>query len=193
MGAPSAVRAMILAHIARWRLSAAPFLPQFICFIACAQKGGAKGGSLWMYVYRSRVLGEEEESRGGAKRHHPWVLQLLVAKSMSSAPCTSPCPNDPMTASTRWHDVLSPPPCLRSASTSSRRCWSSCHHAYLHNTHTRADRQHIARCRPGPQHLHSYAQTRASLMLLRPTRTCGGLGRQKRGIRGGDTAGIVLV
>eukprot|EP01047_Picozoa_sp_COSAG01_P098540 COSAG01_NODE_28704_length_654_cov_231.187387_1_plen_30_part_01 len=30
-------------------------------------------------------------------------------------------------------------------------------------------------------------------MLLRPTRTCGGLGRQKRGIRGGDTAGIVLV
>jgi hypothetical protein len=36
-------------------------------------------------------------------------------------------------------------------------------------------------------------ETRASLMLLRPTRTCGGLGRQKRGIRGGDTAGIVLV
>eukprot|EP01047_Picozoa_sp_COSAG01_P057588 COSAG01_NODE_6675_length_3550_cov_106.901768_5_plen_89_part_00 len=67
------------------------------------------------------------------------------------------------------------------------------HHAYLHNTHTRADRQHIACCRPGPQHLHSYAQTRASLMLLRPTRTCGELGRQKRGIRGGDTAGIVLV
>eukprot|EP01049_Picozoa_sp_SAG25_P025591 SAG25_NODE_12248_length_284_cov_0.816216_1_plen_28_part_01 len=28
-----------------------------------------------MYVYCSRVLGEEEESRGGAKRHHPWVLQ----------------------------------------------------------------------------------------------------------------------
>ena len=154
-GAPSAVRAMILAHIARWRLSAAPFLPQFICFIACAQKGGAKGGSLWMYVYCSRVLGEEEESRGGAKRHHPWVLQLLVAKSMSSAPCTSPYPNDPMTASTRWHDVLSPPPCLRSASTSSRRRWSSCVPAQ-HTHKGRSAAYHS--CQLGPQHPHSYAQ-----------------------------------
>ena len=143
-----------------------------------------------MYVYRSRVLGEEEESRGGAKRHHPWVLQLLVAKSMSSAPCTSPYPNDPMTASTRWHDVLTPPPPLRCASTSSRRRWSSCVPAQ----HTRKSRSAAyRRCQPGPQHAHSYAQMRAPLMLLRPMRTWGGLGGQPGGTRGGGAAGIIQI
>ena len=182
------VRVMILAHIARWRLSAAPFLPQFICFISCAQKGGAKGGSLWMYVYCSRVLGEEEESRGGAKRHHPWVLQLLVAKSMSSAPCTSPYPNDPMTASTRWHDVLSPPPCLRSASTSSRRRWSSCVPAqhthkgrsaaypavnWVLSTHTATHRCRHRSCYCGPRaRVVDWADRRGALEAVTPPASC---------------------
>ena len=49
---------------------------QFMCSIACAWGGGSKEGTLRVCVYRSRVLGKEEESRGGAKRHHPWVLQF---------------------------------------------------------------------------------------------------------------------
>jgi hypothetical protein len=54
-----------------------PFIsPQFICSIACAYEGDSKEGTLRVCVYRSRVLGQEEESRGGAKRHHPWVLQF---------------------------------------------------------------------------------------------------------------------
>ena len=115
---------------------------------------------------------------------------ILVDKSMSSARCTSRCPTAPVTSSTRWHDVLAPPLSLRSASTSSRRRWSSCVPAQ-HTHKGRSAAYHG--CQLGPQHPHSYAQMPASLMLLRPTRTWTGLGGQPKGTGGGDAAGIVEI
>jgi|EP01049_Picozoa_sp_SAG25_P002089 hypothetical protein len=102
---------------------------------------------------------------------------ILVDKSMSSARCTSRCPTAPVTSSTRWHDVLTPPLSLRSASTSSRRRWSSCVPAQ--HTHNGRSVAHYG-CQLGPQHPHSYAQMPAPLMLLRPARTWTGLSGQPK-------------
>ena len=115
---------------------------------------------------------------------------ILVDKSMSSARCTSRCPTAPVTSSTRWHDVLASPLSLRSASTSSRRRWSSCVPAQ-HTHKSRSVAYHG--CQLGPQHPHSYAQMPAPLMLLQPTRTWTGLSGQPKGTGGGDAAGIVEI
>ena len=63
------------------------------------------------------------------------------------------------------------------------------HHAYLHNTHARADRWHIAAVSPV---LSTHTATHRC-RHLRPKRTWTGLGGQPKGTRGGDAAGIVQI
>ena len=63
------------------------------------------------------------------------------------------------------------------------------HHTYLHNTHTRADRQHITAV---SWVLSTHTATHRC-RHLRPTRTWTGLSRQPKGTGGGDAAGIVEI